>query len=369
MSARPAPREVDAPRLRVVWQSRWGLPIGYAITSEEIASHLIDLGVDLAHRQTPWQREGPVRKLVLREAGKKPAWRDAPQVSYDQADLFDHRHRGYKIGYTMLEVDGLPADWVASCNRMDEVWVPSRWGAETFRNSGVTRPLHVMPLGFDPTRFSPEGPSRKIEGRFTFLSVFEWGERKAPDVLLKAFVAAFSSRDDVLLILRVNNFDAGVDVVREIAALSLPRNGPDVVLLYNQHLDPDGLGALYRSADAFVLPSRGEGWGIPILEAIACGVPTIATGWSGQTEFLNESVGFPVRARRLIPARAKCPYYAGFSWADPDFDHLVERMRWVYENREDARAVAARGARTALDSWTWDAAARRVRSRLQELER
>jgi glycosyltransferase involved in cell wall biosynthesis len=224
-----------------------------------------------------------------------------------------------------------------------------------------------MPLGYDHTRFSVEGPARRSADRFTFLSVFEWGERKAPDVLLRAFSAAFSGREDVLLLLRVANHDGDLDVSEEIENLRLPEGGPKVALLYNQHIAHDTLGTLYRSADAFVLPTRGEGWGMPILEAMACGLPTIATAWSGQTEFFGEAVGYPVPPKALVPADAKCPYYEGFRWAEPDFDALVAAMRRVVENREEARLRGEAAALEAARRWTWGHAADRVVARLAEI--
>lgn len=250
------------PSLSIIWQSRWGIPIGYAVSSEALALELAARGIDLRYRPTPWHMPGTIRHPMLLAAAARAPRDDAPQVSYDQADLFYTGHAGYKIGYTMLEVDGLPREWVAACNAMDEVWTPSRWGATVFANAGVTRPIHVMPLGYDPARFRPDGPARRIAGRFTFLSVFEWGERKAPDILLRAYAAAFTRRDEVLLMLRVNNFDAGVDVAQQIAALRLPAATPPIALLYNRHISDESLGALYRSADCFVLPTRGEGWGL-----------------------------------------------------------------------------------------------------------
>lgn len=350
----------------VVWQSRWGLPMGYAIHSEEMASHLVALGWDVIHRASPWPVAGTVKRPELQAALGRPIPETAPQVSYDQADLFHVAHRGWKAGFTMLEVDGLPKEWVDACNRMDEVWVPSRWGAETFAASGVTRPLRVMPLGHDPVRFNTSLPARPVGNRFTFLSVFEWGERKAPEVLLRAYAAAFPKRDDVLLLLRVNNFDGDVNVGAQIADLRLPSDGPPIALLFNQQISPESLGSLYRSADAFVLPTRGEGWGMPVLEAMACGLPVIATDWSGTTEFLREGTGYPLRTRALIPAVAKCPYYAGFRWADPDLDHLVSLMRHVFENRAEARSVGAAAAREAA-RLTWAETARRISQRLLEV--
>jgi glycosyltransferase involved in cell wall biosynthesis len=252
---------------------------------------------------------------------------------------------------------------------MDEIWVPSRWGAGRLAASGVKKPVRVVPLGYDPERFGPEGPALRASSRFTFLSVFEWGERKAPEVLLRAYAAAFSGREkgDVLLILRANNHDGHVNVPEQIEALGLPKDGPPVALLYNSQIRARQLGTLYRSADAFVLPSRGEGWGMPILEAMACGLPAIATSWSGPTEFLHEGVGYPVAVRGLVPADAKCPYYEGFRWADPDPDDLVAKMRHVFTHRDEARAKGAAAASDAAAKWTWGHTAALIEERLREL--
>lgn len=355
--------------LQVIWQSRWGLPIGYAISSEELALALHTRGVQLSHRPTPWPTPGVVQHPILREIAARPIPAGAPQVSYDQADLFDTGYTGYRIGYTMLEVDGLPEDWVAACNRMDEVWTPSRWGVEAFARAGVRRPLAVMPLGYDPMRFHPNLPARRIDSRFVFLSVFEWGERKAPDVLLRAYARAFTRSDNVLLLVRTNNFDSDVHVARQIAALHLPPDAPPIALIYNHQIAATQLGSLYRSANCFVLPTRGEGWGLPILEAMACGLPVIATDWSAQTEFLHGGVGYPLRLRRLIPAVARCPYYLGWQWADPDEDHLIELMRHVYTHPAEAQAVGSRAAAEVAERWTLSHAAERMITRLMEIRR
>ncbi len=160
----PAIRHDHAPALPVVWQSRWGLPIGYAVSSEALALELLSRGVALMYRPTPWHIPGVIRHPALRAAAARTPRDDALQVGYDQADLFFTEHPGYKIGYTILEVDGLPREWVTACNAMDEIWTTGRRGATVFADAGVTRPIVVIPLGYDPARFRPDGPACRITG-------------------------------------------------------------------------------------------------------------------------------------------------------------------------------------------------------------
>jgi glycosyltransferase involved in cell wall biosynthesis len=249
---------------------------------------------------------------------------------------------------------------------MDEVWVPATFNVETFQNSGVKVPIRVMPLGVDVDYFHPGIRGFRPSERFTFLSVFEWGERKAPEVLLRAFAEEFKESEDVMLLLSVFNRDPSIDVEHEIAKLALP-NCPPIAVMVNPEFADYQMGSLYRSADCFVLPTRGEGFGMPVLEAMACGVPTIATDWSGPSDFLHEGIGYPLQTRPLVPAEARCPYYTGFSWADPDPEHLRHLMRHVYEHPDEARARGLAAATEVQAKHTWEHAAARVKTRLLEL--
>jgi len=356
---------------RVLWHSEVGSPSGYAVSSRELILQLdaLEVEVRLAYLYgTDWMdtQQDDHRIAAMRQ---RPKDLSLPQVVYAPGELFIKNSGRYRIGYTMLEVNGIPADWVHLCNALDEVWVPSTFNAETFRASGVTSPIYVMPLGVNANYFNPRIRAFRPSPRYTFLSVFEWGERKAPEILLRAYARAFKAEDDVLLILKVFNRDPSVDVKAQIAALDLPPGGAPVALLYNQEIPAHQLGSLYRSVDCFVLPTRGEGWGMPILEAMACGVPVIATAWSAQTDFMNEANAYPLQVKKLIPAKAKCPYYTGFCWAEADEDHLVQLMRHVYEHREEAAGKGQRAAREALEQWTWRHAAEKIKARLLQIDR
>ena len=347
---------------------------GYALSAKNFILSLDKKNVDIRYKYaygpgTPIERDEPEndQDYIANIIKHREFSKDCPQIVYAQGDAFYQNDGTYKIGYTMLEPTGIPKEWVKQCNEMDEVWVPSSFNVKTFTDSGVTKPIHVIPLGVDPNFYHPEVRSIKKHRLYTFLSVFEWGERKAPELLLKAYTEAFRHNKDVLLLCKVNNHDPGLNVGARLNELGLPADGPRIIFLYNQDIPECEMPMLYKSADCFVLPSRGEGWGMPILEAMACGLPVIATNWSAQTDFYNDKVGYPVDVEKLIDAKAKCPYYEGYQWAEPSFEHLIHQMRYVYENRDEAKAMGLRASKEALTNWTWDQATDKMLERIRQL--
>lgn len=361
-------------KYKLDWHSIVNIPTGYATSSKEILLALENdaiingHGVKCAYRyvygkDSPFPVDEPEHtdSYMLNCIKQRPFETSDVQVVYAQGDVFAKNSGKYKIGFTMLETSGIPKDWVRQANMMDEIWVPSSFNERTFVESGVTKPIHIVSLGIDPNYFHPQITARRLSPKYTFLSMFEWGERKAPEILLKSFCDEFGANEDVCLVCKINNFDLAVNLEIEIAKLNLRKNAAQVVILPNLILRGYEVPALYRAADAFVLPTRGEGWGMPILEAMACGLPVIATNWSAQTEFMNDENSLLLEVSGLTPAVAKCPYYKGFKWANPSYEHLRYLMRRLYEDRDAGLIIGKKAAHSARD-FSWNSTAKRIKS-------
>lgn len=258
------------------------------------------------------------------------------------------------VGATCFETELVPPSWVAPCNRVREVWVPSGFNARTFADAGVDpERIHVVPYPVDTARLRPAARERDPGAPLTFLSVFEWTWRKGWDVLLRAWAEEFAPRDPVRLVIvtyRGAGASGGGSVEEQaLARLAALGAGPGDVADIELMLDPvphEAMPGLYASADAFVLPTRGEGAGMPMLEAAACGVPVIATAWGGHEELMTPRTAYPVAVERMVEAPAAMladnVLYRGLVLAEPSVASLRAAMRAV---ADDPAAAAARGLR------------------------
>ncbi|MEQ1693766.1 MAG: glycosyltransferase family 4 protein, partial [Gemmatimonas sp.] len=286
------------------------------------------------------------------------------------------------VGRTMFETDALPPAWVAGCNALDALWVPSQFNVESFRRAGVHIPIDVVPGGVDSSRYTPEGPCYPIAGlrRTVFLSVFEWRQRKGWDVLLRAWAEAFDADADVSLVLRtyVPGFGASAEsavwlehAVSTFLVESCGRHRDSVapIVLIPELVAEQDMPALYRAAHAYVSPTRGEGWGRPLMEAMATGLPVIATRWSGHLEYMTDDNSLLLDVDGLVAATdPDALVYRETAWAAPSVSHLVALLQRVCDDRDGARAIGQQARQDMVTQWTWERAAEVIAQRVDALQ-
>lgn len=282
-----------------------------------------------------------------------------------------------RVGRTMFETDRIPLGCRERCNAMDEVWVPSRFNMETFAASGVDeRKLRLMPPGIDLRTFNPGADPLPIPQRrgFNFVSVFDWQLRKGYDVLLLAYLREFKPDEDVTLILKISQANAAAGSLEDEINFfierraGLPLQEAPPVILIKRFIPQDQMARLYAAADCFVLPTRGEGYGRPFLEALACELPVIATRWSGQTDFLTMQNSYLIESKLApVPANVDLELFMGHQWAEPDIDHLRQLMREACSRRNEAKQRAIRGRQDLLRDYDWNVVIPRWASEFQRL--
>ena len=279
-----------------------------------------------------------------------------------------------RIAYVVWETTVLPRDKATILRSMDEVWVPSNWGRDIFIANGLDpQKVRVVPEGVDVETFKPDATRNAARPRFRFLFVGKWENRKGVDLLIKAYRQEFAPDEPVELVLHASNpyipeFDLDRRIERSLRIPFGRRRTPPITA--SRPMSENGLVALYNSCDAFVLPTRAEGWGLPIPEAMACELPVIITAYSAPLDYLDSDIAYLIDVKRQVPIRDRYFFPDGRAlgtWAEPDIRSLRRLMRHVFENPVEARAKGARARAAICANWTWDHAATTARQLLREV--
>jgi glycosyltransferase involved in cell wall biosynthesis len=275
-----------------------------------------------------------------------------------------HYHYSYRpseikcprvVTYIMWESTAVPQEQVSEINRAAKLLcVPCRQNMESYKDSGVTVPIKVLHHGVDHRQFPYlERPRRQT---YTFGSFGDFSARKGIDILIRAFQDEFLPGEAVRLVLK--------STVRPPAyAVKDPR-----VTVFSAFLDPAGLVTFLHGLDAFILPSRGEGFGLCALEAMSTGLPVIATNWSGPAEYMNPEYSFPLSFHLVDAQGTESKNIRHFGqWAEPDYDHLRFLLRWLYEHAAEAADKGRAAAQRVREHWTWERVAAQLVQNLDEL--
>ena len=265
----------------------------------------------------------------------------------------------------------LPREWVGDFNRhLQGITTMSHYVRKVLIDNGVTVPIVVAGVGVDHWERVAVDPDYQFpvsEPGFAFLHVSSCFPRKGVDVLLKAWGDAFTREDDVTLIIKT--FPNPHNTARHLLedARASYQNYPDVIII-EEDLSDSALKALMLSCDALVAPSRGEGFGLPIAEAMLSGLPVIATGYGGHMDFCDHENAWLVD---FTFARARTHFALSDSiWAEPDCEDLARQLRAVYDaTPEERKRRALAGRDRLLGRYSWGQVARRVMDAARECKR
>jgi glycosyltransferase involved in cell wall biosynthesis len=284
------------------------------------------------------------------------------------------------VARAVCETTALPEEILAEARVFDELWVPSDLQLEVFGRCGV--PVVKIPEAVDTDHFRRRAARFAVPGRrpcaFLTLSGFlpgrrsaEYSEaRKASDLTIEAFVREFGPDEPVCLLLKgaPDRRRMKARVLEVLADVGAPRTRLAQILILDE-LSHTALPVLYSSADAVVLVSRGEGWGRPLMEAMAVGTPVVGTRYGGGLEFMDDRTAALVDCRLEDVARRVPGYERWGQWAAPDLDDLRTTLRRIYDEPERTRARAWKAAKSVRLRFNRQAVARRIQRTLGRIAR
>lgn len=254
----------------------------------------------------------------------------------------------------------LPHAWVQAFNaNLDFIAVSSQYVQKVLVDNGVHVPIEVVGLGLDHhVVLKGEGRLTDLPGGFRFLHVSSGFPRKGLDVLFEAWARAFSREDDVALIIKTfaNPHNEVAGLLKGVSA-RFPSMAP--VILIEEDLSDADLRELYADCHALVAPSRGEGFGFPLAEAMLFGLPVIATAYGGQSDFCTPTTAWLVGCDFSF---SRSHHELSDSlWQEPDLADLVGCLRQVQTATPAERAARTAAARRLVESrYTWERVGRGV---------
>jgi glycosyltransferase involved in cell wall biosynthesis len=339
---------------------------GYSVVVNEINNRTSGLGI-IGTNDLPELKDSSM-SVGFDNSGNMIFFKDR-EMDYGDIKIYIHlgipRHRAsalakYSVSFMFWESTIVPPYIVDDINSFDEFWTCSNWAKEIFIKNGVVIPIYVFDLGFDPSIFKIKNNFDRGDSPFTYLHVGSEHIRKNTQLLINAFLKLHDGDMNYRLILKSNGSPfARVSNDSGFGCYDHPQ-----IQVIDYTLECEDMAALYHSADCFIYPTTGEGWGLSPFTAIACGIPTICTNVSACQEYAHLSVPL---AYELVQTH----YGEGFDHGKigwPSLDDLCERMLYVENNHKEVIDKTYEGAVYLQENYSWDKTIGKIVDRIKLLK-
>lgn len=271
-------------------------------------------------------------------AKKKPNWGKVivledmlwrPGKDYYKKILSSNRKKSTRIAYSVWESTKIPQKWVEVLNEhFDVCVVPSSFLVQVYKDCGVKIPIFELPLGLNLDRFLAQPIKKKANTPFVFANFSACSERKNQALLVRAFAKAFGNDPSVML--RINS-RYGESYVKEAIEKEIHDHNLENVILTQNALSQEEYLEAFKSIDCYVSPSKGEGFSIQPREAMALGIPVIATNNTGQEDLAKSGLILSIPCRHL--SKAYFPWGESYGeYYECEEEALVIALKDAYEN-------------------------------------
>jgi glycosyltransferase involved in cell wall biosynthesis/SAM-dependent methyltransferase len=274
----------------------------------------------------------------------------------------------YSIGMWFWEVEQFPDRWMSAFDHLDELWLPTE---HISRAIAPVSPIPIVKITL-PVELPPVVPAARTtldlpEG-FMFLFSFDHHsvfDRKNPVAVIEAYTRAFEPGAGTVLVIKSINADSALaDHERLVAAA---KGRPDIHII-DGYLTPGQKNQMMASCDCYVSLHRAEGFGLTMAEAMYLDKPVVATGYSGNLDFMTDRNSYLVEHRLVEIGTSAAPYPPEGWWAEPDVDHAARLLREVFDSPEMAAERARRGGQDIRRTHSPAAAGEIMRGRLELIE-
>lgn len=285
----------------------------------------------------------------------------------------------YHVAHFFWETDKVPAEFAEGLQLCDEIWTGSKANESAIRRAGIDRPVYIFPQAVECDR-DPAEPfliAEMPEGTTVFYSIFEWTDRKNPQALLQAFWEEFQAGESVALVIKTyfNGFSlVSKRMIRQQVESFKRRSGLTEfppVYLYLDLMDRHEIDRLHETGDIYVSAHRGEGWGVPQIEAALHGNPMISTAYGGCHEYFDETNArlIPYELVKLKGMDHSARWYTpDQKWAEPNHEALRAAMRELFDKPELRADLGAAARENVLKTFNFGTVGKALAARLKQIE-